>query len=123
MFLARLSQASILKKIVDSIKELVNNVNIDAGPTAISMQAMDPSHVALVSLTLKEQGFEDYRSDGVMTLGIAVQNLAKVLKLADNDDILTLKAEEQDPSFMTLIFEDQSTDTTSWRQPHPLIRA
>jgi proliferating cell nuclear antigen len=108
MFLARFNQASILKKIVDSIKELVNNVNIDAGPTAISMQAMDPSHVALVSLTLKEQGFAEYRSDGVLTLGIAVQNLAKVLKLADSDDELTLKAEEQDPSFMTLIFEDNS---------------
>ena len=69
---------------------------------------MDPSHVALVSLTLKEQGFQEYRSDGVMTLGIAVQNLAKVLKLADGDDLLTLKAEEQDPSYMTLIFEDNS---------------
>lgn len=113
MFLARLNQASILKKIVDSIKELVNNVNIDAGPTAISMQAMDPSHVALVSLTLKEQGFQEYRSDGVLTLGIAVQNLAKVLKLADGDDMLTLKAEEQDPSYMTLIFEDNKSEKYS----------
>ena len=70
------------------------------------MQAMDPSHVALASLTLKEQGFSEYRSDGVMTLGLSVQNLAKILKLADNDDQITLKAEEQDPSFLTLIFED-----------------
>ena len=37
MFLARLNEGVILKKLVDSIKELVNNVNLDAGPTAISM--------------------------------------------------------------------------------------
>ena len=80
MFLARLNQGVILKKIVDSIKELVQNVNLDAGPTAISMQAMDPSHVALVSLTLKEDGFNEYRSDGVLTLGMNVQNLAKLFK-------------------------------------------
>ena len=109
MFLARLNQGVILKKIVDSIKELVQNVNIDAGPTAISMQAMDPSHVALVSLTLKESGFSEYRSGGVMTLGLNVQNLAKLFRLANNDDMITLKAEEQDPSYLTLIFEDNST--------------
>lgn len=69
---------------------------------------MDPSHVALVSLTLKEDGFSEYRSDGVLTLGLNVQNLAKIFRLAGNDDIITLKAEEQDPSFLTLIFEDNS---------------
>ena len=79
---------------MDSIKELVQNVNIDAGPTAISLQAMDPSHVALVSLTLKESGFHEYRSDGVMTLGMSIQSMAKILRLASNDDIITLKAEE-----------------------------
>ena len=69
---------------------------------------MDPSHVALVSLTLKEQGFAEYRSDSVITLGINIQHLSKLLKLSDNDDMLTLKAEEADPSFLTLIFEDNS---------------
>ena len=33
---------------------------------------MDPSHVALVSLTLKEDGFSEYKSDKVMTLGISI---------------------------------------------------
>jgi len=78
---------------------------------------MDASHVALVSLTLKEQGFAEYRSDGVMTLGLCVQNLSKLLKLCDSDDIITLKAEEQDPSFLTLIFEDNSNPIIS-----PLIK-
>jgi proliferating cell nuclear antigen len=50
VFEAKLTEGQILKKIVDSIKDLVTDVNIDATPTGISLQAMDSSHVALVNL-------------------------------------------------------------------------
>jgi proliferating cell nuclear antigen len=49
MFEARLQEGHVLKKIVEAIKELVKSVNFDASNTGISMQAMDSSHVALVS--------------------------------------------------------------------------
>lgn len=39
-----------MKKIVEAIKELVKNVNFDISTNGVSMQAMDQSHVALVSL-------------------------------------------------------------------------
>jgi proliferating cell nuclear antigen len=48
MFEAKLQDGTILKKIVDSIKELVTDVNLDVNSTGISLQAMDSSHVALV---------------------------------------------------------------------------
>jgi len=43
--------------LIESIKDLVKNVNIDATSTGLSMQAMDSSHVALVYLQYKENGF------------------------------------------------------------------
>ena len=49
MFRAQMREGGVLKKIVEAIKDIVSNVNIDAGPNGISMQAMDPSHVALVN--------------------------------------------------------------------------
>lgn len=106
MFEAKLTEGSIFKKIVEAIKELVTDVNIDISPTGISLQAMDNSHVALVSLHLSMDGFESFRSDKPMTLGINIANLAKIMKLGDNDDSMTLKAEE-DPSHLTIIFENQ----------------
>lgn len=42
-----------------------------------------------------------------MTLGVNITNLAKVMKLGENDDTITLKADE-DPSHLTLIFENPS---------------
>ena len=54
---------------------------------------MDSSHVALVSLSLGQDGFEMYRADSNMVIGVSIQNLAKVMKLADNSDSITLQAD------------------------------
>ena len=51
---------------------------------------MDTSHVSLVSLHLGADGFEFYRADSPMVIGLSVGNLAKVLKLADPQDSITL---------------------------------
>lgn len=107
MFEARLQQGVILKKIIDSLKDLVKTVNIDTNEGGISMQAMDSSHVALVSFQLKEYGFNSYRCERPMTLGISIENLAKVLRCASNDDIITMQAEE-DPTSIKFIFESNS---------------
>jgi proliferating cell nuclear antigen len=106
MFEAKLAEALILKKIVEAIKDLVTDVNIDVTPSGISLQAMDSRHVALVSLTLGSAGFEEYRADRAITLGISVTNLAKVLKLASNEDKITLRAEE-DATHLNIVFENR----------------
>jgi DNA polymerase III sliding clamp (beta) subunit (PCNA family) len=54
---------------------------------------MDSSHVALVSLNLSMDGFESYRADSNMVLGVSIANLAKVMKLSDNSDSITLQAD------------------------------
>ena len=48
MFEAKLNDGTVLKRIVDAIKDLVQDVNLDISETGISLQAMDSSHVALV---------------------------------------------------------------------------
>jgi proliferating cell nuclear antigen len=104
MFEARLTQGSILKRIVDAIKDFVTEANFDCNSTSISLQAMDSSHVSLVSMTLRSEGFEHYRCDRSISLGINIGSLAKVLKCAGNEDIITLKASEQGDS-ITLMLE------------------
>lgn len=52
---------------------------------------MDSSHVALVSMLLRNDGFEHYRCDRNLSLGINLASMAKILKCAGNDDIVTLK--------------------------------
>lgn len=83
-------------------------MNFDCTPTGIAMQALDPAHVSLVALLITHDGFEHYRCDRPMTLGINLESLGKILKCAGNDDSLTLRAEEGGDR-LTFIFEFKST--------------
>jgi proliferating cell nuclear antigen len=73
---------------------------------------MDGSHVALVSLSLSMEGFEKYRADTNMVLGVNIELLAKVMKLADATDSITLMADEN-PTHLKLIFENEKQERTT----------
>jgi len=112
MFEARLLHASLLKKILESVKDLVDTANFDCSSAGISLQAMDSSHVALVSLLLRQDGFDHYRCDRNLTLGIKIESMLKILKGAANDDQVTIRADDNGDS-LTLLFENSKQDKLS----------
>jgi hypothetical protein len=59
MFEARLEQGVLLKKVVDAVKDLVTDVNLECSATGFGMQAMDSSHVSLVNFNVRERGGEE----------------------------------------------------------------
>jgi len=68
---------------------------------------MDGAHVSLVSLVLNEDGFQDYRCDKPITLGINLPDLSKILKMSQADDMIVLKAEEEQ-SYLNITFNNKS---------------
>jgi proliferating cell nuclear antigen len=70
MFEARFPNAILLKRILDAVKDLVDDVNWLCTEDGIELQSMDSSHVALVQFQLDESGFASYRCDRQITLGI-----------------------------------------------------
>jgi len=109
MFEVCLEPASLFKKILDAIKDLVTDANLDCSNSGITLQAMDSSHVSLVAMLLKKDGFKHYRCDRNISLGINLVSLAKVLKCAGNDDKLTIRAQDN-PDTVTFIFESPDDD-------------
>ncbi|KAL4993846.1 Mysoin-binding motif of peroxisomes-domain-containing protein [Aspergillus recurvatus] len=101
-----------LEMVVDAIKDLVQYCNFDCNDSGIALQAMDNSHVALVSMLLKAEGFSPYRCDRNIPIGIDLVSLTKVLRAAQNEDILTLKADDS-PDVVNLMFESAETDRLS----------
>ena len=73
---------------------------------------MDNSHVALVSMMLKAESFSPFRCDRNIALGINLSSLMKVLRCAQNEDILTLKADDA-PDVVNLVFESSESDRLS----------
>ncbi|KAL3787388.1 hypothetical protein ACHAWO_000364 [Cyclotella atomus] len=133
MFEARLTQGKILKQIIEAIKDLVQEANIDCTddeisiqamelpPTSpsspnidctddeISIQAMDSSHVSLVSVSLRNGGFDHFRCDRPISLGFNAANMGKILKCAGNEDVVTLKADDEGEA-LALVFESPNMD-------------
>jgi len=112
MFEARLTQAGLLKKILEAIKDLVTDANFDCNSTGISLQAMDSSHVSLVSLLIRKDGFDRFRADRNLSLGINLASMSKILKCASNEDSLTIKADDN-ASSVSFMFESQKQDKIS----------
>mmetsp|Transcript_6349 Transcript_6349/g.10028 ORF Transcript_6349/g.10028 Transcript_6349/m.10028 type:complete len:258 (-) Transcript_6349:56-829(-) len=109
MLESRFSEAALLKKIVDAMKELVNDAIFEFSESGLHLQAMDSSHVSLCYLKLNKKGFEHYRCDEKASLGINLPNLGKILKCAANDDTVTLKAKEK-TDVLSLMFENSGQD-------------
>ncbi|KAF2435867.1 proliferating cell nuclear antigen [Tothia fuscella] len=112
MLEARLEQADNFKKVVEAIKDLVQDCNFDCNDSGIALQAMDNSHVALVSMSLKAEAFSPFRCDRNIALGINLSSLTKVLRAAQSSDILTLKAEDA-PDVVNFTFESADSDRIS----------
>ena len=73
---------------------------------------MDTSHVSLVSLMLNADGFEHYRCDRNLSMGMNLNNMAKLLKCANNDDVITLKADDNGDTVI-FMFESPNQDKIS----------
>ncbi|PWN94757.1 putative proliferating cell nuclear antigen [Tilletiopsis washingtonensis] len=109
MLEARMAQASTLKKVLDAVKDLITDANFDCNEDGIRMQAMDNSHVALSSIELRREGFEPYRCDRPMSIGISLAALTKIVRSADNNDTLTMRKADDGDS-LGLMFESTKSD-------------
>ena len=69
MFECRLPKAKVLKQIMDALKDLIKEAVWDVSAQGLSLQSMDSSHVSLVQVTLKSEGFDSFRCDRNIALG------------------------------------------------------
>eukprot|EP00929_Paragymnodinium_shiwhaense_P079401 TRINITY_DN4132_c0_g2_i1.p1 TRINITY_DN4132_c0_g2~~TRINITY_DN4132_c0_g2_i1.p1 ORF type:complete len:287 (-),score=87.46 TRINITY_DN4132_c0_g2_i1:248-1027(-) len=104
---AQLQQAVLLKKVVDAMKDLCKDVNFDCSEKGLQVQSMDSSHVALVSLLLRESAFTDFKCDRPTSLGMNVESLSKIFKICGSNDSLKLKWQNDAD---TLNFQCENSD-------------
>lgn len=108
MLEATLSEGAVFKKIIESIKDIIQDVQFEFSSAGMSLQAMETSHVVLVMLLLRSEGFDSYRCDRTMPIGINIASLSKIIKCAGNDDSITIKADDGGDT-INFVFESKST--------------
>jgi len=112
MFECRLPKAEVLKKTMDALKDLIKEAVWDVFAQGLSLQSMDSSHVSLVQVTLRTEGFDTFRCDKNIALGVNMDTMQKLMKCASNDDNITLKSEDNG-DLLSLIFESPNGEKTS----------
>ena len=111
MFEATVEQSDLWKKILEPIKEVVNEANFECSPAGMQLQSMDASHVSLVSVLLRSDGFKNYNCSRNFNLGINCTNMAKILKCANKEDSITMRYEETDT--VTFLVESAGQEKVS----------
>lgn len=83
-------RSSTFKKIIESIRELCKEVTFNFDEeTGLTIQAMDSSHVSLISLHLKES-LKTFTCQRPSSIGVNIEWLSKILKVCDNEGNLNM---------------------------------
>jgi len=112
MFEARITSGKVLKQLIEAIRDLITDANIDCTEDEMAIQAMDTSHVSLVAVSLRSDGFDHYRCDRPMSLWFNTTSMAKILKCSGNDDIITLSA-QSGGDLLNMMFESPNQERVS----------
>lgn len=100
MFKAEI-KSDVLKGLVNIISTLVDEVKFSVDPEGLSLKAVDSAHVAMMELRVGSGAFESYSADET-EIGLDLDKVKSVLKLASSGDIITM---EQDNDHGRLIFK------------------
>jgi len=94
-------KADTLKGIVNVISTLVDEVKFVVDADGISMKAVDPAHVAMIEVDVGKGAFESYSAEPA-EIGIDLDKVKEVLKLAASGDVISM---EQDETHGRLVFK------------------
>ncbi|EYU35199.1 hypothetical protein ABFS82_06G122900 [Erythranthe guttata] len=110
-----LRRGNLLKKVVEAIKDFVDAANFDFSATGLRLQTMDSNRAAMVELLLPQERFHYYRCDREISIGVNLEKMSDLLECAGDDDVITLKVEDDDRNYLTIVFENPARDmvTTS----------
>lgn len=99
-------QASVFKQVVDALKEILMDVNLEFDETGMKVVALDTTHIVLVHLKLDADRFETYHCEKKLYVGINMMKLHMLIKTVSNNDVLTLFIERGDPNNLGILIEN-----------------
>jgi len=75
-----------LRAVVEAIKPIVDEAVFTATSEGITFRAMDASHVSLLDISWKRDGFLEYEcNEGEVTFGVRIDELLKLLRRIDKE--------------------------------------
>lgn len=98
VFYARTVKASPIRTLVDAVKDILTEVNLEIDAAGIKIMAMDGTHTILVHMRLYADRFDEFLCTEKSILGIDFVNFNKMVKQIKNEDSLLLFMEKRNKS-------------------------
>jgi proliferating cell nuclear antigen len=99
-------QASTFKQVIDALKEILMDINLEIDETGIKIVAMDNTHIVLIHLKLEADKFEHYYCEKKLYIGINMLRLHALIKTITNNDILSLYITKDDPNSLGISIDN-----------------
>lgn len=93
---AVLESTNFLSQLLSVVRVIIDEINFEFTENGLEFQAIDSSHVSLVSLNIPKESFLSYQITKRLTIGINLDSMLKILKTAEIDDVVKFKKEEKD---------------------------
>lgn len=101
-------QAGAFRILIEALKEILTDANLEFDGTGMKVMAMDSSHTVLVHLKLHADNFEHYHiSKNKIVLGVNMINLFKLIKTMGNNDTLTLYVNDGAENLLGILLENE----------------
>ncbi len=99
-------QSQVFRTLVEALKEIITDGNLEIDMTGIRLIAMDKSHTVLIHLRLHAEKFESFYCQRPMILGLNMINFFKLIKTVGNEDTLTLYVDDSDENKLGVRIEN-----------------
>ena len=109
------SKTPPIKYLIELLRDLLTEGNLECYPDFIKLQAVDPSRVVLIHSKLDANKFEEYFCPEHMILGLNMEDLFKIIKNMENTDTLKLFVKKTNINKLgieTYCKEENTCDTT-----------
>jgi len=99
-------QAACFKSLIESLKEILTDANIEFTESAIRIVTMDPTQTILVHLKLEKENFEYYQCKHKIFIGVNMLNFFKLIRALTNNDALTLFIDSENTNLLGIRIEN-----------------
>jgi len=83
--------AKTIREFSNLILTLVQEARVDFKPDGISSKVMDPARVAMISVEIKKDAFQEFNVDGEDSLGLDIEKMRNFLRLTGPNEIIDMK--------------------------------
>jgi proliferating cell nuclear antigen len=113
LFEIRTVQSAVFRTLIEALKEILTEANLEFDPTGIKVIDVDETHTVLTYLRLNAEKFEYFYCPVKYVLGINMIYLFKLIKTLSNNDSLSMFLPASNPNKLGIRAENAEKGTTN----------